>query len=205
MNVNLIQMDPDQAKVKLAAYRQQLKRRANQEYELAAKAYEMMTEGYPLLNLTEVFAQTGLGEDGRPRLAIARADREEVEVSVNPRVEQIIFSSLKRSSWFDYGDYVGSLLVRVPYYLAPGAKLIRGFALVPMIPADVRATVKGQDKDHFVLWEVEQWADRSQTSIAPYDPYLIKHVAGDLYAVVAEWDLTELERAIMAERNRGGR
>lgn len=30
--------------------------------------------------------------------------------------------------------------------------------------------------------------------------YLLRHIAGDLYAVLAQWDLTELERAVMAER-----
>jgi hypothetical protein len=32
------------------------------------------------------------------------------------------------------------------------------------------------------------------------DPYLLRHVGGALYAVLAAWDLTDLERAIMSAR-----
>lgn len=32
---------------------------------------------------------------------------------------------------------------------------------------------------------------------APVDPALLKHIGGDLYAVVATWDLTDLERAVL--------
>jgi hypothetical protein len=198
MNVSIFTMDKEQAEKKLVAYRQQLKRRANEEYELAAKAYEAAAKGMALLNLADVFRQTGLGEDGRPRLAIARADRPEVEVAVYSRDSLLDFSTLDRSSW----GYSGDLLIRVPFSYPDNTKYRKGFALVPMISADVRPS-KGQDKDYFILWEVEQWADRSLTSPAPRDPYLLTRIAGDLFGVVAEWDLTDLERSIMqGVRNR---
>lgn len=34
----------------------------------------------------------------------------------------------------------------------------------------------------------------------PKDPALLRHIGGDLYSVVAVWDLTELERAVLAGR-----
>jgi hypothetical protein len=47
---------------------------------------------------------------------------------------------------------------------------------------------------HYVtLFEVDQWEP-----VPPTDPALLKHIAGDLYAVLAVWDLTELERAVIA-------
>ena len=73
----------------------------------------------------------------------------------------------------------------------------RGYAMVPMVPADVRPET-GQLKDWFVLWEVEQWHDNRHTE-PPRDPFLLKHIGGTLYAILAEWDLTEVERSIMAE------
>ncbi|TWT34974.1 hypothetical protein KOR42_53530 [Thalassoglobus neptunius] len=46
-------------------------------------------------------------------------------------------------------------------------------------------------------------ADFPQTMTPPGDPYLLKKISGEFYAVLAEWDLTELEKAVMAElRNR---
>lgn len=32
------------------------------------------------------------------------------------------------------------------------------------------------------------------------DPALLKHIGGDLYAVLATWDLTELERSVLGGR-----
>lgn len=75
---------------------------------------------------------------------------------------------------------------------------VRGFALVPHVPADVRPRT-GQLRDWFVLWEVEEWFDRAQSMTAPTDPLLLEHIDGELYAVLAEWDLTDVERAIMEQ------
>ncbi len=208
MNVSIFTMDKAEAEKKLLAYRTQLKKRANNEYELAVKAYEMVAKGQAILNIVDAFQQTGLGEDLRPKLAIARADRQEVAVNVDVRERRLSFSTHANGFWS--ASYRGDLLVRVPFtFTAEQEKALiasyrkSGFALVPMIPADVRPA-KGQDSDYMILWEVEKWANRSLTSPAPRDPYLLKHIAGELYAVVAEWDLTELERAIMSGRNRRG-
>lgn len=45
-----------------------------------------------------------------------------------------------------------------------------------------------------ILWEAEWQA------VPPKDPALLRHLGGDLYAVVAVWDLTELERAVLGGR-----
>jgi hypothetical protein len=205
MNVSIFTMDKAEADKKLLAYRSQLKKRANAEYELAVKAYETVANGQAILNIVDSFAKTGLGEDLRPKLAIARADRKEVQVSVSARERRFTFSAHSSGMWAS--GYSGDLIIRFPFsFSAEQEKALpysrEGYALVPMIPADVREKVKGQDKDYMILWEVEKWADRSLTSPAPRDPYLLKHIAGELYAVVAEWDLTDLERAIMSGRNR---
>jgi hypothetical protein len=47
-----------------------------------------------------------------------------------------------------------------------------------------------------VLWE----ADWKVHPVPPGDPALLKHIGGDLYAVVAVWDLTPLEQAVLAAR-----
>lgn len=78
-------------------------------------------------------------------------------------------------------------------------KDITGFAMVPMVPPDVREKAIGGLKHYWTLWEVEKWHDRHPTE-PPVDPLLLKHVGGSLYAVIAEWDLTELEQAVMRQR-----
>lgn len=190
MNVSTITMPPAEAQTKLDAYRARLRRRADAEYEHAAAGYAALAAGQPLLDLVEVFAETGLGEDGRPRLAIARADRRQVRVSVGRG--WLTFDSRLRLA----GRTNPTLRINVAF--AGDSRWREGWSLVPMVPADVHP---GADLAKlFTLWEVEVWADRPLLAVPPYDPYLLRHIAGDLYAVIAEWDLTELERAIMKGR-----
>lgn len=193
MNVPTIAMQPEAAQAKLEAYRLQLRRRADAEYEAAALGYEALAEGTPLINLSDAFAAAGLDESGYPRLAIARADRQQVIVSINR--DRLTFSTARRPRW----QYSGSLVISVPYDNSKAWNtLFDRYALVPMVPADVRPS--GNLRDLFILWEVEQWASRPIVAVPDYDPYLLRHIVGDLYAVVAEWDLTPLERAIMTGR-----
>jgi hypothetical protein len=187
MDVNLIEMPVDQAQAKLEAYRQQLRRRADDEYEQAVKGYAELAAGRSLLDLTEVFRETGLGEDHLPRLAIARADRKQVKCE--NRNTDLIFDTRMNNVVSD------TLRIVIPCE-TNAQKWYSGYAMVPMVPADVRPN--GNLRDFFVLWEVEKW--ERYPRIPPRDPYLLKRVGGDLYVVVAEWDLTELERAIMGGR-----
>lgn len=197
MNVATISMPVEEAERKLAAYRVQLRRRANEEYSAAAKGYAALAQGRPLLNLSDAFNSVGVGEDGRPRLAIARADRTQVGMYTSWRESNtLIFDTRQRGNSF----YRGTLLLSVPVNY-PTGPIKSGFSLVPMVPADVRPN--GDLRNYFVLWEVEQWASQWITAVPDRDPYLLQHLAGDLYIVVAEWDLTELERAIMSGRRDG--
>jgi hypothetical protein len=50
---------------------------------------------------------------------------------------------------------------------------------------------------HFVLWEVESW-----DFAPPIGPMLLRPIGGNLYAVIAQWDLTDIERMIIAGTRR---
>src|SRR5262249_35431596 len=77
---------------------------------------------------------------------------------------------------------------------------VEGYALVPMVPLDVRPKVGVLEGWH-ILWEVERWADDEIRVQPDIDPYLLKHVTGSFYAVIAEWNLTRLQRSIMRSRD----
>ena len=191
MNVPTITMEPDVAQEKLEAYRAQLRQRADDEYEAAVAGYKALAEGKPLLNLTEAIQSGGLGADHRPRLAVARADRWQVwvETTWNPDGVRFITSQ----SWQMRQSHL-----HIPFPRESTKDMKRGYSLVPMVPADVRPNV---DLAHcLILWEVLAWSSQPLTAMPDRDPFLLKHIAGDLYAVLAEWELTELERAIMATR-----
>lgn len=65
--------------------------------------------------------------------------------------------------------------------------------LTPIIPPALRP--KHHLANYRTLWEVEAWKPEP-----PRDPMLLKPLGGMLYAVLATWDLTEMERAVLRGR-----
>ncbi len=68
---------------------------------------------------------------------------------------------------------------------------------MPLIPPHLRPA--DAYRNYHILWECNEWR-----RVAPSDPLLLKHITGHVYAVVAQWDLTEIERAIMNAALRRG-
>ena len=68
-------------------------------------------------------------------------------------------------------------------------------AMVPPIPPALRPPYKLGN--YAILWE----ATWEKVPRPPGDPALLRHIGGDLYAVLAIWDLTDLERAVLAGRS----
>ncbi len=93
------------------------------------------------------------------------------------------------------GALVGKHTTRVPITdppELPSWKRAGGEAMAPIVPPKLRPRLRRLRHCH-ILWEVEQWK-----LVPPRDPALIRHIRGDLWAVLAQWDLTELERAVLA-------
>lgn len=203
MNVSTLTMDPALARAKLKAYRASRHKDAEELYRQTEAAYAELAKGTPLIRLSEAIQQAGFFEDMRPKLAIARSDQREVRFdwrshesfgTFDCRHGQQRATSLLRR--VDLGRHHG--LTHRPLWAKGQAvgRDIRGYALVPMVPADVRPA-RGQLINWFTLWEVDQWFDNPQTMKAPVDPMLLKHLGGDLYGVLAQWDLTPIEQAIL--------
>jgi hypothetical protein len=68
-------------------------------------------------------------------------------------------------------------------------------AMVPTIPPPLRP--EHHLSGYHILFEAEWHVD---TTSPPVDPALLKHLGGDLYAVIAAWDLTPVEQAVLAGR-----
>lgn len=63
--------------------------------------------------------------------------------------------------------------------------------MVPLIPPNLRP--KDSLENYHILWDVQgSWFNEP-----PKDPFLLKHIDGDLFAVIAEWDLTDLEISVL--------
>lgn len=194
MNVPTITMDKEQAKAKLKAYRAELHHKADAEYQAAAEGYAALAEGLKLIDIGEAIHCGGYFESGLPRLAVARADRPAVHCQ--RRFSSFDFDASRRTN----GTPGPSLLVSVPNQTG-NTRHVSGWTRVPMVPADVNQSLRAMGRSvartrYHILWEVEKWYERNPLE-PPRDPFLLKHIGGSLYAVLAEWDLTDLEMSVM--------
>lgn len=191
MNVPLLEESPEEAKRKFQIYKAALMKNAFAEFRIGMRAYKEMAKGKPLIDLATAFESITLDEKNRPNLAIARADRKEVQVRKHWNGG---FEFLSKFDWPQ--SHARDLCIRVPCPALEDKRTTTGYAMVPMIPPE--CIPKFKIEGYFILWEVESWADSAQTARPDRDPLLLRHLAGTLYAVEAAWDLTDLERAIMA-------
>ena len=184
MDVQQITMDPNVAREAFKAYRDAVRDKYNAEFEALAKGYKAIAQGKSVIDLHAVLKGAGTDYRGRPRFAIARANWEWCFFS-RDTADQFWFSrGWTRSNWKKtYVKVPGSCFPNLERSFYPRCK-----AQVPMIPP--MYLPKGNLDNYHILWEAN-WED------VPDDPILLRHLSGALYAVLAQWDLTELEQAVM--------
>jgi hypothetical protein len=192
MDVALIEMPAEVAAEELKKYRRSLHRRADAEYSAIANGLEALAEGTPLISLSRAFTDVPRDDRGRPRLAIARADRMRCMYRGRGGLPMT----------FDSGyDHRGGGNLRDVFLEVQGtiSGHVDGYALVPIVPPEARAG-HSDLQNYFILWEVERWADNARAVGPDIDPFLLQRISVDLYAVVAQWDLSPLEQAVLAGR-----
>lgn len=194
MNVNTILITQDEAEQKLESYRSLKQRQRTTEDDLLQSLYQRIRAGGRVLNLVEVFKQTGLNDQGQPRLAIARADWGQVHFT--PRVD---FSGnwwISGAGGFGFNTRWNNRATRQGVVLPSGTfddkKLIRNSlrSPVPHVPPEFRPPFALSN--YHILFEVKEW------QAYPVDPFLLKRISGYLYVVMAEWELTELEAMVLS-------
>lgn len=210
MELATIEMPVEDAQQAFEEYRAAVHARHDEEDEQIMRGYKVLAKGQQVLNLPKTLAAGGV--DGLrirrrwirnefldvtvPRLAVARANRTTVwtygvqddgrctmQTKRNPHVNNRFDVMRCPAGTFDAGT--GDEWMSEP----------RIRAVVPNIPPRLRPRT-GLGNFH-VLFEAEWGLDPEP----PVDPALLKHIGGDLYAVIATWDLTDLERAVLAGRS----
>jgi hypothetical protein len=198
MELSTIDMPRDEALEALVHYKEAVRTDRRDEDRRIAAGLRAIIAGHALIKLPESIARGGWFDNGLPRIAIARADAKHCLVRRTGRYGnawEFVYSDIEGAD--NRGALVGEHTVRVRVPEAPDNRTAwRGRTIVPLIPPQHRrAGGRGGMSNLHVLWEVEAW-----DLTPPVDPALIKWVGGDLWAVLATWDLTELERAVLAGR-----
>jgi len=178
-------------------------RQLNQDRAIAA-GYRQLSLGRQLIRLSDSMAAGGRRERGFPKLAIMRADIETCEMqswsSGRTRYRP------HRADWRDPEHRAASKVMSFEMGEYEG-NTIAGISTVPIIPPEFRP--RGALSNYHILWEVDRWAPLPKPQITRSggrimrgggrlgDPALLRHLRGDLYAVLAVWDLTEVEKAAL--------
>lgn len=188
MRVEALKMDKDQAREAYLKYQGQRDHMTAADREIAS-IYRRIAQGHTVIRAFESIRTAGFDIRGLPKLAIMRADQ---KVCVWSQTQNDAGEFRNGRGW-QYSSARDRRL-RVEW---PGLKRTDNQfeAIVPLIPVHLRPK-KGLAQYH-ILWEAE-WS-----KAYPRDPYLLRRFGGDAWLVVAAWDLTDVERAVMAQRLSG--
>lgn len=182
MDVPTIVIPKEIALEKLQEYSHiQTDKRLKEDTELR-RLYKWATE-YPLIDVAQALKETGLRENFHPKLALAKADWAVCHYSYYDNA----YSSSGRY-------YTKKYAIKLPQgtYHRHGNWLNLNVD-VPHIPPHLRPD-DSLEKYH-ILFEVKEW------NVYPTDPFLLKQISGWMFAVIGEWDLTELEQKLLSGMN----
>lgn len=167
--------------------REHLERQREADEAIMA-GYRQLSMGRQVINVHETIRSGGLDAMGRPKIVVSRADLERVRVAVyrdgsvkldDPEV----FDRQRSRARIVFPERTfGQDQAR------PWLEGKRGTAIVPSIPPHLRPTI-ALDKFQ-ILFEAEYLKP-------PIDPALLRPIGQGLAVVVATWDLTPLERAVL--------
>lgn len=196
MDLQTITLPKHEARQAVADYRRALLEEKHaalrKEDEAILRGYRAIARGQTIISLPDAIRRGGEFSSLLPKLAISRADEKRVQVR-RRRDGSVSFAAdfvHPPRAKVDLGD---GTLSRIGFDRwnrdHRGRTSITASAIVPSIPPALRPNADlGR---YWILFEAE-WS-----AVAPRDPALLRPLGGGLYAVVATWDLTDLERAVL--------
>ena len=195
MDTKTIQISPEEAKKLYEDYAEVVKTRKEKYLEELKKVYKHLSKGGKVLDIYEVFKNSGLNKKGNPKLGICRAD-----------VRSCYFHKGKLGSgYFSASESAWDTITPPRFNVDLPSKTfpdwpkdkeeitIRGTVktAVPIVPAHLLPV--GKLNNYYILFEVTQW---DEVPIAK-DPFLLRRINANAFLILAEWDLTEVEQAVI--------
>jgi hypothetical protein len=175
------------------AYRQTVKNKtATRDDLMLYRGLRALLRGAKVLDINKAIGQGGRDARGLPRLAVARADWESVICDGQWNDGRQVFRFSVQMWGRRRRGTVDVPASSFPVAEVPAPPTVRASCQVPLIPPAHRPA--GPLTDYHLLFEAE-WR-----KVPPADPLLLKKVDGPFFVVLAAWNLTPLEQAVLAAR-----
>jgi len=192
MNIEPLMQDREQALALWKKY--QTHKHANYSAVDAeiARIAKMVASGKVMIAALKAIADAGADETGKPKLAIMRADKKLCYLELMSDGRAIMHN--QKSGW-SLHRAAASLKFEFPagtFPTNPSGRTRRHESVVPHIPPDIRP--KRGIQNYHILYEAV-WRRE-----IPVDPMLLRRVGttGDMWIVCGAWDLSDIERAVLA-------
>lgn len=201
METATVAFDRSEARALFREYKKHLHWSAPIDHEIR-RTYQFIAQGRVVIRALESVKAAGVYTEGEgvgfPKLALTRADATSVTCTMGWQGSCTMTPDDARSrmrwrdgaqlNWRNVMSWSDGTFPR-----NPSVKRSRAVALVPSAPLHLRPK-RGLPNYH-ILFEAE-W-----TRQPPGDPMLLRRIGrGDLWLVVASWNLTVLEKAALATR-----
>jgi hypothetical protein len=168
------------------------------------RAYQLLAQGRLVIQALESVKAAGVNAEGEgfgfPKLALCRADALSCNASISHDGSLTMSADdartrYRRPNWTPIPSRNVFSWPAGSFPVSPNRKRSRATALVPTPPLNLRP--KRGLANYHVLWEAD-W-----TLMPPHDPFLLRRIGqADLWVVVCQWDLSSVERAVLATRVR---
>lgn len=159
--------------------------------------YNQMKAGRKIIDIGKVIAKGGVHENHHPKLAVAMASAKRIVCKYNKNGNVLYTHSVETWNWKEKTCDVNikDCLPKIPNGIIKDSwqDVLRLEAPVPMIPP--KYLPKKLSDDYYILWEVDEWK-----MVPPTDPWLLRRITKTHFLLVAGWDLTDLEKSVMAGR-----
>lgn len=204
MNAPTVEITKEKAKEIYGEYLEIVKTR-KEKYLLDLKqVYYHLSQGNKVLDIYEVFKKAGVSKDGDPKLAIVRADAKKCvfhkrELGAGGFNEAISLQDQTVAKRFDVELPTNTFpewkteMFKEEWQDEEHVKIARQNIQTKTTICPAHLLPNGKLDNYYLLWEVEEW------DVVPVakDPFLLKRINSNAFIVLAEWDLTEVEQAVI--------
>ena len=194
MKIEKVTMPKERAKKLWREYCKTLKTREKdykKEIKEIKQCYYQLSKGRAIINIVDVFKKFGLNELGQPFLAFAPAKERFVVFRQSTGASEAGRAVFTDEKYWDHETFLS-----LPENTFARIQRNNDYILKTSVPIIPPKFLPKSLRGCYLLWEVENW----ETLRPKRDPILLKKLSGNLYAVLATWNLTKIEAMIVSGR-----